>query len=43
MLKDLPPQGSLVVKAPDCGSGYRGFESHRSPQFLKDEKKHYKG
>ncbi len=29
---------SLVVKAPDCGSGYRGFESHRSPQFLKDEK-----
>ena len=26
---------SSVGRAPDCDSGRRGFESHRSPQFFK--------
>ena len=28
--------GSQVVKAPECGSGNRGFDSHPSPKLYKD-------
>ena len=29
---DCPGERSPAVKAPGCGPGDRGFESHRSPQ-----------
>ena len=32
-LKMISGGRSSVGRAPDCGSGGRGFESHRSPQL----------
>ena len=28
-----------LVRAPDCGSGGRGFDSHHSPQFIVRKKR----
>ncbi len=35
-MKQINGERSSVGRVPDCGSGCRGFESHRSPQpYLK--------